>query len=208
MIRRLLPLSLVLLLGGCLSLGGPATEVQVYAPAVRVAADPAWPAVDWSLSIGTPQANSLVDSQRIAVRPTPDRLQAYKGARWADTGPDMVQTALVQAFEDSGRITAVSRFGGGGSRGEYALVSELRAFETIYEGGQPRVVVDLQVRLLGRGGVVAARRFRQEAAPATAQVEDVVAAFGDALAGVSGEVVGWALAEGERARAAAAAEAR
>lgn len=198
MIRRLLSVTPILLLGGCLGLGGPAAEVQVYAPAVRVEADAAWPDVDWSLSIGTPQANSLVDSQRIAVRPTPDRLQAYKGARWADTGPEMVQTALVQAFEDSGRIAGVSRFGGGG-RGEFALASELRAFETVYEGGEPHVVVDLQVRLLGRGGVVATRRFHREIAPASARVEDVAAAFGAALAGVSGEVVGWTLAEGERA---------
>lgn len=197
---RFIPLAGLVLLAGCAAIGGPKTEVSVYAPQTRIQADAAWPVADWQLTIGTPEAHALLDSQRIAVRPTPDRLQTYKGARWADTAPEMVQLALVEAFEDSGKITSVSRWGGG--RGDFGLYTDLRAFETIYEGGQPQVVVEIQARLVkfrDGTGLVAARRFRTEVAPADAGVEAVVAAFGDAMARVNADIVGWTLAEGDRA---------
>lgn len=192
--RALIPAA-VLLLSAC-AIGGPKIEVRVFDPAVRAAADPAWPTAAWSLSVATPQANALLDSDRIAVRPSPDRLQTYRGARWADTAPELLQTALVRAFEDSGRFAAVTRAGGSGRRGDVALYSELRHFETIYTDGQPRVVIDLQARLVGRDGRIAAKNFREEVAPATPEVDAVAAAFGQAMAGLSAEVVGWALAEG------------
>jgi cholesterol transport system auxiliary component len=197
---RTAPVAALLVLAGCTAIGGPKTEVSIYAPQSRIQADPAWPTVHWQLSIGTPDTHALLDSQRIAVRPSPDRLQTYKGARWADTAPEMVQLALVEAFEDSGKIEAVSRWGGG--RGDFGLYTDLRSFETVYEGGQPRVVVEIQARLVqfrdGRG-LVAARRFRTEVAPAGAEIEPVVAAFGEALSGIGADIVGWSLAEGERA---------
>lgn len=202
---RLAPLAALLLLAGC-ALGGPKTEVSIYAPQVRIDADPAWPAVDWRLTLGTPDAHALLDSQRIAVRPTPNQLQTYKGARWADTAPAMVQLALMEAFEDSGKIGAVSTWGGG--RGDFGLYTDLRAFETIYEGGEPKVVMELQARLVkfGQGGgLVAAKRFRTEVAPAGADIEPVVDAFGEAMALLGADVVGWTLVEGERAFSAKAA---
>lgn len=196
---RLAPVAALVLLAGC-ALGGPKTEVSIYAPQVRIQADPAWPAVDWRLTLGTPDANALLDSQRIAVRPSRDRLQTYKGARWVDTAPQMLQLALAEAFEDSGKIASVSRWGGG--RGDFALYSDLRAFETVYEGEAPKVVVEIQARLVKSGqggGLVAARRFRAEVAPAGVQIEPVVAAFGEAMAQVNAQIVGWTLVEGERA---------
>ncbi|HEX5693099.1 MAG TPA: ABC-type transport auxiliary lipoprotein family protein [Arenimonas sp.] len=197
---RTAPFVALVLLAGCTAIGGPKTEVSIYAPQTRIQADPAWPTVDWQLTIGTPGTHALLDSQRIAVRPSPDRLQTYKGARWADTAPEMVQLALVEAFEDSGKIEAVSSWGSG--RGDFGLYTDLRSFETIYEGGEPKVVVEIQARLVkfrDGTGLVAARRFRTEVAPAGAEVEPVVAAFGEALARINADIVGWTLVEGERA---------
>ena len=188
------------LLTGCLgSLGGPKTDVQIFSPATAVTVDESWPAVDWRLTVGPPGANQLLDSPRIAVRPSPDRLQTYKGARWVDSGPEVLQTAIVQAFEDSGKIPGVSRFGGG-NRGDFALLTELRAFETVYGADGPQVVIELQARLLQfrPGEIAASRRFRV-AVPTAPDVDSVVAAFGRAMSQMSGELVGWTLAEGERA---------
>ena len=203
---RLAPLAALVLLAGC-AIGGPKTEVSIYAPRVQLEADPSWPAVQWRLTLGTPSAHALLDSQRIAVRPTPNRLQTYKGARWADTAPEMVQLALMEAFEDSGKIAAVSSWGGG--RGDFGLYTDLRSFETIYEAGKPKVVVEIQARLVKFGpgaGLVASRRFRTEVAPAGADIEPVVAGFGDAMALIGADIVGWTLVEGEKAFSAAAPE--
>lgn len=204
----LLAAGLCLLLGGCAAIGGPKTEVQVYAPASKITADPAWPAADWSLSIGVNAANQMLDSSRIAVRPSANRFQAYKAAAWADTAPDLLQTALVEGFEDSGKITAVGRFGAY-SRGEFGLVLEVRAFETIYTGGRPDAVIEVQamlVKLRDKPGVVATKRFRQAVPGAAPDLESMVDSFGQAMSAISTDLVGWTLVEGDRAVKAAAEE--
>lgn len=192
--------ALAIVLAGCGSLGGPKTEVKLYSPATAVTVDPAWPTVDWSLVVGVQAANAMLDSPRIAVRPTANELQTYRGARWADNAPDLLQTSLVQAFEDSGRVRAVLRFGGGGTRGEYALWVEVRQFETVYQGGQPEAVIEVQARLvkLRGGGVVASKRFRHAVAGRTPAVDDIVAAFGESMSALGTELVGWTLAEGQK----------
>jgi cholesterol transport system auxiliary component len=198
----------MLLIGGCAAIGGPKTEVKIYSPATAITADPAWPAADWSLAVGVLAANDMIDSPRIAVRPTPDRFQTYKGAAWADNAPDMLQTALVEGFEDSGKIAAVGRFGGG-NRGDFGLLLEVRAFETVYVGDRPEAVIEAQAslyRLRGGRGVVASKRFRQAVPGGAADLDSMVSAFGQAMSAVSTDVVGWTLVEGERAVKAAPEE--
>ncbi len=199
---RVFPLAIaaMLLFGGCAVLGGPKTAVKVYAPATSITADPTWPTADWSLAIGVQAANQMLDSPRIAVRPTPDRFQAYKGAQWADNAPDLLQTALVEGFEDSGKIAAVGRFGGG-NRGDFGLMLDVRAFETVYRDDKPEAVIEAQAslfRLRGGRGVVATKRFRQVVPGAAADLDSMVSAFGQAMSAISTEVVGWTLIEGER----------
>jgi cholesterol transport system auxiliary component len=136
----------------------------------------------------------MLDSSRIAVRPTPDRFQVYKGAAWADDAPELLQTALVEGFEDSGKLPAVGRFGGG-ARGDAGLLVEVRAFETIYTDGRPEAVIEVQVRLVQfrGGGTVGAKRFRQAIPGASPEVDDMVAAFGTAMSAITTNIVGWTL---------------
>lgn len=191
------------LLAGCGSLGGPKTEVTVYSPVTAVTVDPSWPQAKGSLSIGVQAANTMVDSSRIVVRPSASVVQTYRGARWADNAPDLLQTALVEAFEDSGRFASVTRLGGG-TRGDYALWIEVRQFESVYEDGKPEAVVEVQARLmkLRGGGVVASKRFRHAVPGRTPDVDNIVTAFGEAISALSTDLVGWTLTEGARAETA------
>ncbi|MBW8367010.1 MAG: ABC-type transport auxiliary lipoprotein family protein [Arenimonas sp.] len=192
--------ALALLLAGCGSIGGPKTDVTVYSPATAVTVDPSWPKADWSVSVGVHAANAMLDSPRIAVRPRANEIQTYKGARWADNAPDLLQTALVEAFEDSGRVGSVTRFGGGSTRGDYGLWIEVRQFETVYQGDKPEAVIEVQARLvkLRGGGLVASKRFRHAVAGSTPEVDDIVAAFGQAMSDLGTDVVGWTLIEGRQ----------
>lgn len=196
----LLAAAAALLLGGCAAIGGPKTEVKVYSPTSSTTPDPAWPAADWSLSIGVNAANQMLDSPRIAVRPTPNRFQAYKGAMWADNVPELLQTALVEGFEDSGKITAVGRFGAY-SRGEFGLVLEVRAFETVYTDDRPEAVIEVQamlVRLRGGARAPVTKRFRQVVPGTSPELDAMVDSFGQALSAISTQIVGWTLVEGDR----------
>ena len=172
-------------------------------PAMTTHAD--WPQADWSLLVAKPAAGQLLDNDRIAVRPSPGAISVYKGAAWSDPAPELVQTALLRSFEDSQKILSVSR-PGAGVRGEYQLQSDLRNFESIYDGTRPQAVVELYAKLIhtADGEVVAARVFRETEPAAGVEVGSVVDAFSRALERVTGQVTAWTLAEGNRRERSAA----
>jgi ABC-type uncharacterized transport system auxiliary subunit len=150
-LTMLVGLAGMLLLAGCSILGaGNARERStIYDLDPRVAADPSWPSVDWQLSLPSAGASRVTDSLRIAVRPTPNELQVYKGAVWSRSPTDMVETAILRTLEDSGKIAAVARQGSGISA-DYKLVLELRRFESAYTtaGMPPTVKIELNAKLL------------------------------------------------------------
>lgn len=191
---------LVIALGGCALLGGgeraPAT---LYAPDPRMPADPAWPSVDWQLSLGAPSAARVLDSDRIAVRPTPGELQVYKGARWAKTPTDMLQDALLRTLEDSGRIRAVARQGTGVSA-DYRLVLDLRRFEADYAGNAvPAATIEVNAKLLHMvdQNIVASRTFLQAEPAAGTDAAQVADAFSRSLGQLGHDIAGWVLATGD-----------
>jgi cholesterol transport system auxiliary component len=144
-------------------------------------------------------ANQSLDTERIVVRPQPGALQVYKGAAWSDTAPDLVQTALLRGFEDSGRILSVAR-PGGAVRGDFQLATELRAFESVYDGALPHAEIEVHARLIRvtDGTAVAAKTFRVQADATGTDVANVSDAFGDGLTQLTRDVVGWTLAEGNK----------
>lgn len=198
-VRRWLgALSLVAVLGGCSMLAGPKETVTIYAPLVHAAADPAWPQADWQLSIGQPNASRMIDSLRIAVRPTPGEMQVYRNAVWAREPGEQLQDALLQVLEDSGRIGAVVRQGSG-IAADYRLELDLRRFEADYAGGAtPAATIEVNAKLVHAGdrAVVASRTFVQ-AVPASGTDTAVVAeAFGQGLGAIASEIAGWTLRSG------------
>jgi len=186
-------------LSGCGILGG-AEPIQIVDPSTRVAADAAWPRADWSLLVLRPAASQALDNERIVVRPAPGALQVYKGAAWPDAAPELVQTLLVRAFEDSGRIVSVAR-PGEALRGDFQLATELRAFESVYVGATPEATIELHARLVRvtDGKAVAAHTFRVAEPVAGTEVGAVSDAFSRGMAKLGADVVGWTLREGNAA---------
>lgn len=84
----------------------------------------------------------------IAGRWPGGRIDYIANARWAEELPLLVQSALVEALQDSGRLRSVQgdlgRFGA-----THTLVVEVRRFEADYTGGGPPVA---QVSLSGTVG--------------------------------------------------------
>lgn len=158
-----------------------------------------WPQAQWSLLVAKPVASGMLDSDRIAVRPEAGVITVYKASAWTDPAPDLVQSALVRRFEDSGKILSVAR-PGSGVRGQYSLQTELRVFESVYVGpGRPEAQVEIYAKLVkaADGEVVAARTFRETEAASSENVGSVVDAFGAALGRATDRIVGWTLASGK-----------
>ena len=201
--RRSLALPFLL---GCLALAGSGCSIQpertpnrIYEPAHVSTALPAdLPKARWSLLVSATKAGRQLNSDRITVRPSAGVIQVYQDASWIDSAPELVQASLLRHFEDTQKIPAVSP-PGGGVRGEYMLLTELRAFESVYvQPGQPQVQVELFARLVhsADGKVVAARAFRETEDAGRENLEAGVDAFSRALDRVSGNVVAWTLVKG------------
>lgn len=198
-IKRFAPLCLLALAGCSVLAGGDRQSVTIYAPQVRVQADPAWPQVDWQLVLAKPSAARLVDSPRINVRPSPGELEVYRGATWSQPATDMLEDTLLRGFEDSGRIAAVARIATG-IRSDYKLTTDLRRFEADYRGGDtPAATIELNAKLIHSVDqrVVAARTFVVAEPAPSADIPTVARAFETALDKVSTDLIGWTLLSGQ-----------
>ncbi|MFT3755780.1 MAG: ABC-type transport auxiliary lipoprotein family protein [Pseudoxanthomonas sp.] len=196
--RFFVTMALALLLAGCSVLGSGVSSgdrTTIYAPAVRVAADPTWPQVTWSLAIAQPTAPRMLDGSRIAVRPDTDELQVYRSASWSQSPPSLLADAVLRTLEDSGRIAAVARQESG-IRADYKLVLDIRRFEADYAGAQiPSAIIEVNAKLLAVRDqkVVASRTFVQSQASAGTEVPQVVDAFGQSLERMTATLAGWVL---------------
>ncbi len=111
-------------LAGC-QLPGTGEPPQLYSltPKSTYAADLL--RVDWQLIIETPVAAAGLNTSRIALRRSPITLDYFARAAWTDHAPLMVQTLLIESFENTDRIVAVSRESTQ-LRADYQLKNELR----------------------------------------------------------------------------------
>ena len=156
----------------------------------------------WSLRIGTPQAERMIDSSRIAVMPQGDVVSVYKGARWSDNATTLLRNRLIDAFRDDGRASSVSD-DDNALPADYALAGDLRAFQSEYRDGAPVVVIRFDARLVQTSGlrVIATRRFDVTQPIGGTAVPQVVAAFGQASDALATQLVAWTMQQQLRSSA-------
>lgn len=193
--RTTLLIALAVALSGCVSIGEKA-ELTVYAPEIDFTANDDGPRIDRTLAISEPSASSMLDSNRIAVRPKPSTLQVYGGAIWADSAPALVQAALVDAFAEGEHFRAVVR-PTDGVGADLLLRLDLRHFEATYaeEAKLPTVVVELRATLIDQRAqqVIGTRRFRAEHTAEREKLPQVVQAHEVALGEIATAMMPWVL---------------
>lgn len=142
-----------------------------------------------------PRALQALNTESIAVKPTPQTISYYGKVQWADRLPKVLQTRIVQSFEDTGRVHAVG-FPGEGLLITYQLPIEIRNFQ-LESGGAPTAVIEIAAKILDdrNGRVVATRVFRAEARSSGDGVDSAVAAMDVALKQVLDELIAWVVAE-------------
>lgn len=174
-----------LLLAGC---SGPTpTTYDLSAPGDVGRLGGAGPA----LVVAEPTTVQTLDSDRIIVRDSSGALSFAGGAQWADRIPKLVQTRLIQTFENAGRLGSVAR---PGERivAPLQLVTDIRSFNIDTASGA--AVVEITAKLVGdsTGRVQRAKLFSARV-PATASDAGAAAqALDKALSQVLIEIVRWA----------------
>lgn len=194
-IRRLLTASLLV---PCLGLGLTACgskavndtfDLAVSASPVSTSAS----ARNRQLLVADPSALKALDSEQILVRVAGAEIRYLAQSQWSDRLTRVVQSKLVEAFENSGRLGGVGRPGQGLAI-DFQLITDVRAFEIATEGGD-RGVVEISAKILNdRNGTVKAQQvFRAEVPSGGSDNGAYVAALDRAFARVTGEIVAWTL---------------
>jgi cholesterol transport system auxiliary component len=194
--RLVVALGLTLGLGGCLG-GLLSSPPQLFDLSPKSTFDEGLPRADWQLVVEEPTAPNAINTDRMAIRPSYLQIQYLPEVKWTDRAPALVQTLLVESFENSGRIVGVGRRAIG-LTGDYVLSSELREFEAVKDGAATKVVVRLVLKLVRQssGGIIASTTAEQAVESATDQPADIVIAFDAALGKVLKRSVQWVLTEG------------
>jgi cholesterol transport system auxiliary component len=204
--RRLLLLGVsAFALSGCGGLGlGPTdanNTIYVLQPALTPAPQGVTP-MAWALGVDLPDAVDSFDSRRIALIKADGTMDYYANAEWPDRLPALVQTALVAAFEASGRVPSVARTQDA-LHADYEMGVEIRDFAAHYgaqdkdakPSGSPRVTVTLiaQISTAHSRKIVANFSASQNADAGENSTGAVVRAMNTALGAAVQQIVEWAL---------------
>lgn len=201
-VLKIHPLALSLILTGFLTAcagnllpGASNDPPSLYVLTPKTTFPDALPKVDWQLTIPLPVADAALNTARITLRQNPISLEYYARANWVDTAPQMIQTLLVESFENSGKIIGVGRQSVT-LRADYSLLTDLREFQAEYLGnGPPRVRVRLNAKLakMPQRTILATETFEFLEPAASSDLEAVVSAFDVALGKTLKRIVGWTL---------------
>lgn len=144
------------------------------------------------LLIADPTALKALDSENIVVRLSGSEMQYLAGSQWSDRLPRMVQSKLVEAFEDTGKLGGVGRPGQGLAI-DYQVVTDIRAFEV--DTTKNVANIEISVKLLNdKNGTVRAQEvFRSSARINGSGNANLVKGIDSAFAGATRDIVAWTL---------------
>jgi cholesterol transport system auxiliary component len=196
---RAFAVALLALLSACITLIEEPAPSTVYSLRANSVASADWPSVDWGLTLMRPNSSPFLDSNRIAVRPQGNEMQVYAGSSWSEALPDLVQTQLLESFENSAKLKTVTRQISG-VPADVGLMLDIREFESVYVDGKksPTVIIQIHAKLLElpSSRVIANNTFHAEIPSASKEIPDVVNAFEAGLKHANREIVAWTLAYG------------
>ena len=176
------------------SLGGPPPHLYTLTPKSTFAGG--LPQVKWQLVVEEPVASGGLNVDRIALRASATELKYFARARWTERAPRMLQTLLVESFENSGAIVAVGRKAIG-LRSDYNLKTEMREFQAEYfkAGDAPTARVRLNAKLvkLPQRAIIASKTFEAAIKSEGTEMRQVIKAFDRALGKVLRHTVEWTL---------------
>lgn len=190
MMSRCAALLLVALLAAC---GGGNQIEAIYvlnaapAPAVTNASSA-------QILVPEPRALQAFASNRIPVKPSPLTLSYYPNVVLQDTVPRVLQSAVLDTFQNSGKVRAVG-VPGQSLLINFQVVTEVRAFQVeTFAGNRARVSIVAKLLNDANGRLVADRVFETTVPLANDEVETGATGLDLALQALATDVVDWTLA--------------
>ena len=152
--------------------------------------------VSWALAILRPDTSGGLDSDRIALTQPDGTMDYYAKASYPDRLPSIVQHALLDGFEASGRIDKVAREEDA-LHADYNLAVEIKDFAAHYsqQDGIPGVTVAITVKLTTAHGrdIVGSFATTQTGTASANSAGAATQALQQALAAAVTAIVNWTL---------------
>lgn len=151
-------------------------------------------AVTAQLAIAEPTVTLQLDTQRILVLPHSTR-PAFMDAQWSDTIPKLVQTRLVQTFENFNLQRGVAKVSPDLSPDQQLLI-DIRSFQVIASNEATAEVI-MTAKLIAKDGrIVSSKTFSGRSGLVDLNPATAAAAIDGAFAKVAIEIVVWASTAG------------
>ena len=182
-------LALAVALSACGGLGGqapPTFDLSAPQTLTKARGSPRG-----QLVIAEPTALSVLNTDRIVVR-TQGEIAYLSRAQWSDRLPRLVQSRLVEGFENGSRLRAVGT-PADKLAADYQLITDVRAFH-VSVASQPMAEVEISAKVVSdrAGRVLATRVFRASVPAASTEGPDAVVALDEAFRRVITDLVAWA----------------
>ncbi len=159
------------------------------------------PRIDQQIVVEEPTATAAVSTDQIAVQPTALRVQYLPRVRWVDRAPLIVQSLLIESFENTNRVPAVGS-SAIGLRADYYIATDIREFQAIVPpdagpDAQLQVDVRLNIKLIDaeEDRIIGSRSFSERAVAETDDPAVVAAAFDEALGDAMRDSIEWSIRE-------------
>ena len=183
---------ILLVLAGCAGFHSDQAATQVYTlePAFTESKPETEGNATRTLQVRRPQAAPGLDTDRIALRRSAQRLDYYAASRWPAPLPDLLQSLAIEALRASGKFRAVQPDTAAFAADEILQI-EIRRCQAEYAGDGPPVVRLQLLATLGHRSdrtVVTSVRAESTVPAAENRMQAVVAAFQSAAAAALAEL--------------------
>ncbi|MBY0612196.1 MAG: ABC-type transport auxiliary lipoprotein family protein [Beijerinckiaceae bacterium] len=142
------------------------------------------------LIVYEPVTLAVYDSDRLVVKGRTQGLTYLPGAQWADRLPRLVQTRMIQSFENANRFKSVGRPGDQISA-TMVLNTEIRAFQIEEETREALVEISAKVIGQGSGQIQRAQLFTVRIPVTSIDAGGATTALDEALRQALAQIVGW-----------------
>jgi cholesterol transport system auxiliary component len=147
------------------------------------------------LLIATPVASDPLSSTRIALQPSDHIYGSFKSARWSAPAPELIQSLLIQVFENCATDAGIAR-AEVGIDGDFLLDSELNAFQADYReqsSSNNHAIISLSVRLIDASNrrIISTQTFNVKQLIQGHGLPAVVNALEQSLNQIANQIVAW-----------------
>jgi phospholipid/cholesterol/gamma-HCH transport system substrate-binding protein len=148
--------------------------------------------INGQMSIPDVSSILLFDTQKIMIRKADGTFANVDGGQWADNLPKLMQSRVLESFENAHQLTAVSR-PYDQLQPQYRLELGIRNFQ-IALAKTPTAVVEFTARILDdKGAVIGAKLFDETAPAKSTKAADAADALNAAFSKAAKELVDWTI---------------